>query len=131
MKSLCMRLVSGAVGFAQGDTPKDYYATMSKAKIAPCPAGAQVVDTFRFFESIEMLCLPVGDLVDSKGIEKDFFAYLGAEDIPITKTNNWHSLKEIVPNLLNDYPNNMHKVVSWWIKYKRDFSIKIMEQVNE
>jgi hypothetical protein len=131
MPGLSNSLYKPTPGFAQGDTPKDYYATMSKAKIAPCPAGAQVVDTFRFFESIEMLCLPVGDLVDSKGIEKDFFAYVGAEDIPITKTNNWHNLKEMVPNLLNDYPNNMHKVVSWWIKYKRDFSIKIMRQVNE
>jgi hypothetical protein len=131
MPGLPNSLYKPTPGFAQGDTPKDYYATMSKAKIAPCPAGAQVVDTFRFFESIEMLCLPVGDLVDSKGIEKDFFAYVGAEDIPITKTNNWHNLKEMVPNLINDYPNNMHKVVSWWIKYKRDFSIKIMRQVNE
>ena len=130
MPGLPNSLYKPTPGFAQGDTPKDYYATMSKAKIAPCPAGAQVVDTFRFFESIEMLCLPVGDLVDSKGIEKDFFAYVGAEDIPITKTNNWHNLKEMVPNLLNDYPNNMHKVVSWWIKYKRDLSIKVMEQVN-
>jgi hypothetical protein len=78
-----------------------------------------------------MLCLPIGDLVDSRGIEKDFFSYVGTEDVPITKTNNWHSLKDIVPNLLNGYPNNMHKVVCWWIKYKRDFSLKIMEQINE
>jgi hypothetical protein len=131
MPGLPNSLYKPTPGFAQGDTPKDYYATMSKAKISPCPAGAQVVDTFRLFESIEMLCLPVGDMVDSIGIEKDFFAYVGAADIPIIKTNNWHNLKEIVPNLLNDYPNNMHKVVCWWIKYKRDFSIKIMEQVNE
>ena len=131
MPSLQNSLYKPTEGFAQGDTPKDYYAAMSKAKIAPCPAGAQVIDTFRFFEAIEMLCLPVGDLVDSKGIEKDFFAYVGIEDVPVTKTNNWNNLKEIVPELLNDYPNNMHRVVCWWIKYKRDFSIKIMEQVNE
>jgi hypothetical protein len=24
----------------------------------------------------------------------------------------------------------MHDVVAWWIKYKRDLSIKIMRQVN-
>jgi hypothetical protein len=130
MPGLPNSLYKPTEGFAKGDAPKDYYAAISKARIAPCPAGAQVIDTFRFFESIEMLCLPIGDLVDSKGIEKDFFTYVGAEDIPIAKTNNWHNLEKLLPDLLIDYPRNMHQVVCWWIKYKRDFSIKIMRQIN-
>jgi hypothetical protein len=130
MPGLPNSLYKPTAGFAQGDAPKDYYAAISKSRIAPCPAGAQVIDTFRFFESIEMLCLPIGDLVDSKGVEKDFFTYVGAEDIPIIKTNNWHNLEKLLPELLIDYPRNMHQVVCWWIKYKRDFSIKIMRQIN-
>lgn len=130
MPGLPNSLYKPTEGFAKGDAPKDYYAAISKARIAPCPAGAQVIDTFRFFESIEMLCLPIGDLVDSKGIEKDFFTYVGAQDIPIAKTNNWHNLEKLLPDLLIDYPRNMHQVVCWWIKYKRDFSIKIMRQIN-
>ena len=37
----------------------------------------------------------------------------------------------LVPELLNNYPDNMHQAVSWWIKHKRDLGIKIMRQVNE
>ena len=48
MKSLPNALYRPTKGFAQGDTPKEYYKTLSKAKIAPAPAGAVVVDSFRF-----------------------------------------------------------------------------------
>lgn len=131
MPSLPNSLYRPTTGFAQGDTPKDYYATMSKAKIAPCPAGALVVDTFRFFEAIEMLALPIGDLVDSKGIKSDYFTYVEPKDLPIVKVDNWNNLKEMLPELLNNYPNNMHQVVCWWIKYKRDFGLRIMRDLHE
>ena len=131
ISSLQNALYKPTEGFAQGDTPKDYYKNLSMAKIAPCPAGAQVVDTFRFFEAIEMLALPIGDLIDSKGIENDYFHYIYQADMPIVKVKDWNTLSSIVPELINQYPANMHKVVCWWIKYKRDFGIKIMEQVNE
>jgi len=131
MPSLQNALYKPTEGFAQGDTPKDYYQHLSTARIAPCPAGAQVVDTFRFFEAIEMLALPIGDLIDSKGIESDYFHYIYQADMPIVKVKDWNILSGMVPELINQYPANMHKVVCWWIKYKRDFGIKIMEQVNE
>ena len=131
MPSLQNALYRPTEGFAQGDTPKDYYQHLSTARIAPCPAGAQVVDTFRFYEAIEMLALPIGDLIDSKGIENDYFHYVYQADTPIVKVKDWNTLSSIVPELIDQYPANMHKVVCWWIKYKRDFSIKIMEQVNE
>jgi hypothetical protein len=95
------------------------------------PAGAQVIDTFRFFESIEMLAMPIGDLVDSKGVEQDYFTFVYPNDLPIKKMNNWGKLNSVLPEILLEYPNNMHKIVSWWIKYKRDFSIEIMKDLHE
>lgn len=118
-------------GFAQGYSPKEYYSEMSKARIAPAPAGHVVVDSFRFFEAIEMLCLPVGDLKNSKNEKFDFFSFVCPSGVPVEKVYNWNKLKEIAPSLLQNYPNNMHTVVAWWIKYKRDLSFKIMEQINE
>ena len=76
MPNLPNALYKPTEGFAQGEQPKDYYRTLSKAKVAPAPAGAQVIDTFRFFEAIEMLALPVGDLVNSKGEMIDYFIYV-------------------------------------------------------
>ena len=118
-------------GFAQGEQPKDYYRTLSKARIAPAPAGAVVIDTFRFFEAIEMLALPIGDLIDSKGKMIDYFNYVYPAEIPINKVSDWNKLKELLPELIKNYPNNMHQVVCWWLKYKRDFSLKIMREVYE
>jgi hypothetical protein len=117
-------------GFAQGYSPKEYYKNMSKSKIVPCPAGHVVIDTFRFFEAIEMLCLPIGDLKDSKNQVFDFFNFISAY-VPVEKTDDWNNLKRMVPRLINEYPNNMHQVVSWWLRYKRDLGIKVMRQVNE
>jgi len=131
MESLPNAHYKPTAGFAQGQKPKDYYETLSKTKVAPCPAGAQVIDTFRFFESIEMLAMPIGDLIDSKGVEQDYFTFVYPDDLPIKKMNNWGELNSVLPGILLEYPNNMHKIVSWWIKYKRDFSIEIMKDLHE
>jgi hypothetical protein len=131
MPNLPNALYKPTKGFAQGEQPKDYYRTLSKARVAPAPAGAQVIDTFRFFEAIEMLALPVGDLIDSKGEIIDYFNYVYPAIIPIEKIKNWNQLQKMLPNLINNYPNNMHQVVCWWIKYKRDFSLKIMRDLYE
>ena len=118
-------------GFAQGGEPKDYYRALASSKIAPAPAGAATIDTFRFFEAIEMLCLPIADGIDSRGNARDFYKDVFGYDIPVEVVSNWGELKKLVPKLLDQYPKNMHNVVSWWIKYKRDLGIKIMRQVNE
>lgn len=118
-------------GFAQGDQPLDYYRTLASAKIAPAPSGAVVIDSFRFYEAIEMLCLPIADKIDPKGNSIDFYNFTFGYNIPVSQVSNWSELNNLVPELLSDYPKNMHKVVSWWIKYKRDLGIKIMRQINE
>lgn len=123
-------LFKPTAGFAQGDKPVDYYRTLASAKIAPAPSGAIVIDSFRFFEAIEMLCLPIADRIDSNGKNLDFYNYLFGYDIPVAYVSNWFELHKLTPELLNQYPQNMHKVVAWWIKYKRDLGIKIVRQVN-
>ena len=117
-------------GFAQGLKPKTYYDKMITSKIVPCPSGQVVIDSFRFYEAIEMLCLPVADGIDSKGNPINYYGSLFEDEIPTTTLEDWHQLPNILPELLNNYPNNMHKIVCWWIKYKRDLGIKLMRQVN-
>jgi hypothetical protein len=117
-------------GFAQGDPPKEYYHKLASAKVAPAPSGAQVIDSFRFFEALEMLTLPVGDRKDSQGREMNFYEYIYGKTIPIQMTHDWNQLPNIMIEIMNDYPTNMHKAVCWWLKYKRDFAFKIMEHLN-
>ncbi len=117
-------------GFSLGDKPKDYYAKLSSAKIAPCPSGAAVIDTFRFFESIELLTLPIADKLDPSMKETKFYMKMFGPEFPVQSVDNWNNIEKLLPELLDNYPNNMHRVVGWWIKYKRDLGIKIMEQLN-
>lgn len=130
MPTLKNSLYGPTAGFSQGDKPKDYYAKLASAKIAPCPSGAAVIDTFRFFESIELLTLPVADTLDPKGIQTDFYKDMFGINLPFKYVSNWNELNKLVPELLDRYPNNMHQVVCWWIKQKRDLGIKIMRQIN-
>jgi len=117
-------------GFSLGDKPKDYYAKLSSAKIAPCPSGAAVIDTFRFFESIELLTLPIADKLDPSMTETKFYMKMFGPEFPVQSVDNWNNIEKLITELLDNYPNNMHRVVGWWIKYKRDLGIKIMEQLN-
>lgn len=130
IKDMPNTLYKPTKGFAQGDGPKDYYSFLSKARIAPAPAGVAVIDSFRFFEAIEMLCLPIADGIDSQGREINFYKSIFGNNFPVEKVLDWNEIKKMVPLMLQEYPKNMHKVVAWWIKYKRDLSIKLMEQIN-
>ena len=114
-------------GFAQGDPPNEYYQNMAAAKVVPAPSGAAVIDNFRFFEALEMLALPIGDLKQANGRETNFYEYVYGKTIPVPLTHDWQQLGKIISEIMNDYPANMHKAVCWWIKYKRDFANKIME----
>ena len=117
-------------GFAEGLKPKEYYNKMFMSKIVPCPSGAEIIDSFRFYEAIEMLCLPVADRIDAKGNTMNYYSFLFEINLPIKTMDNWNLLPNIIPELLSNYLNKMHEIVCWWIKYKRDLGIKLMRQVN-
>ena len=130
MPTLNNSLYGPTKGFSLGDKPKDYYAKLASAKIAPCPSGAAVIDTFRFYEAIELLTLPIADKLDPSMTETKFYMKMFGPEFPVESVDNWNNIQKLIPNLLENYPNNMHIVVSWWIKYKRDLGIKIMRQIN-
>ena len=117
-------------GFAEGLKPKQYYDKMSLSKIVPCPSGAMIIDSFRFYEAIEMLCLPIGDKLDSKMQNTDFFNFVFEDNHRIKTFENWRHLPDLLPELLNNYTSEMHQIVCWWIKYKRDLFIELIRQVN-
>jgi hypothetical protein len=125
-------LFNPTAGFTQGYQPAEYYRHLLESKIIPAPAGALTIDSFRFYEALEMLALPIGDLKNYFGTEHNFWDFTFEQDTAfIPKTNNWQELPGIIEKGISDYPANMHRAVSWWIKYKRDFAYKIMEQINE
>lgn len=130
MESIPNSFYGPTAGFAQGLKPKNYYDKMHISKIIPCPSGQVVIDSFRFYEAIEMLCLPVADAIDSKGNATNYYNFIFDDNMPVKTIDNWNLLQNMIPDLLSNYPNNMHQVVCWWIKYKRDLGIKLMRQIN-
>ena len=118
-------------GFTQGDTPDVYYSQMIKSKFIPCPSGIVVLDSFRFYEALELLCYPIIDSITPKGEKPNYFGSLFNQTMPIIAINSWEELPSLVVNLDSNYPHNMHKAVSWWIKFKRDLFNSIMEDINE
>jgi hypothetical protein len=130
MPNLKNSLFNPTEGFTQGYGPEEYYRLLSQSKIVPCPAGVASIDSFRFFEAIEMMAIPIGDTKNSSDEPFDFWTFVFGEN-DIIKTDNWNTLPKIVRRTLSNYPANLHQIVSWWVKYKRDFANKIMEQINE
>jgi hypothetical protein len=118
-------------GFTQGDTPDIYYSNMSRSKFVPCPSGIVVLDSFRFYEALELLCYPIVDTTTPKDEKPSYFGSLFNQTMPIVAVNYWEDLPSLMVNLDSNYPNNMHQAVSWWIKFKRDLFNKIMEDINE
>jgi len=123
-------LLNPTPGFTQGYEQKEYLQHFVESKLAPAPAGTATIDSFRFYEALEMLCLPIGDTKSSKGEQYDFWDFTFSQTVPVPKTQNWNELGILIEEALTNYPANMHKAVSWWIRYKRDFAYKIMEEVN-
>jgi len=117
-------------GFMQGYSPEEYYRHMAESRISPAPAGNITIDSFRFYEALEMLSIPIGDMLNSSENYYDFYGHL-FKDLPIKRTESWRKLPAICSKILEKPSENLHEAVAWWIKYKRDFRYKIMEQLNE
>lgn len=115
-------------GFTQGEPHKDYYEHMLDSKIAPCPSGAVIPDSFRLFEALECMTIPIADERTPDGTVMEYWDWLFNEATPFPHITNWDRLFGLVPELLEDYPRNIHQITAWYIKYKRDFKYKLLEQ---
>ncbi len=117
-------------GFTQGEAPADYYKHMTSAKIAPAPSGAVIPDSFRLFEALECMAIPVADEVSPTKAMPGYWDWLFGDITPLPKITEWDRVFGLFPELLEEWPHNMHKVTAWYIWYKRNFALKVMEQYN-
>lgn len=117
-------------GFTQGETKEEYYADMCDAKITPCPSGAVIPDSFRLFESLECMAIPIADQKTPDGEILEYWDWMFGEISPLPRTTNWVPLPEFVDKILEEYPANLHQITAWWIMYKRKFKFKVLDQLN-
>jgi hypothetical protein len=121
-------------GFTQGyDDYHTYYKKLASSKIAPCPSGPNTPDTFRSYEALEAMSLPI---LDSKtiydGESTDYWTKLFGEDppFPIIR-DDWESLNGYTHGILEDWHIHINKAVSWWIAKKREYAYNLVTDLNK
>ncbi len=101
--------------FATGVSRTEYLRALAAAKVAPCPSGPGMCDTFRVWESLQVGCLPVVE----EGCPAYDGGYWGQLGVPFPVVGNWDEFPGLLPELLNGWPANSNRVQAWWSGYKR------------
>lgn len=117
-------------GFTQGMPHQEYYQKMARAKVVPCPSGAVVPDSFRLFEALECMAIPIADEVNPSGTIHGYWDWLFNQTTPFPKIVHWHEVNDKIQESLQNYDSLVQKQTCWWLKYKRDFKLTIKEQLN-
>lgn len=123
-------LLNRTRGFTQGMNPNEYYQAMTGAKIAPCPSGAVIPDSFRLFEALQCMAVPIADETNPAGDISLYWDWLFGCPVPFPKLTEWDRLYGLIDETLDGYPSINHRITAWWINYKRDFAYKVMGQLN-
>jgi hypothetical protein len=118
-------------GFTQGYEPKEYYIRMADAGVSPCPSGAVIPDSFRLFEALEMMSIPIADTKTPNGKVTPYWDWLFGEIVPFYCVDDFDRLVPLINEINQDYCNIIHKITCWWINWKREFAYKIMRQLND
>lgn len=123
-------LVNRTRGFTQGVSHEVYYKDMARSKVAPAPSGAVIPDSFRLFEALECMSVPLADEVNPSGTINEYWNWLFGEETPFPKYSSSDRIVGLIHETLNNWNEIVQEQTCWWIKYKRDFKLKIKEQLN-
>lgn len=120
-------------GFTQGVAPAEYYKRMANAKIIPCPSGPETPDTFRSYEALQAMALPILDTrTPHDGQATAYWQVLFGENPPIPQiTDNWESLFGYSTDILEKWPYHINRAVAWWIAQKRKYAYDLIKDLDE
>ena len=123
-------LLNETKGFTQGIERGQYLKEMASAKIAPCPSGPCIQDTFRLYEALEAGVIPIADAKTPTMTEYDgFWTYLFASDPPFPVIHDWDTLPALVDDILPSWKHESNKVFSWWQMEKRSTAYKLARDI--
>lgn len=123
-------IINRTHGFTQGVPHEEYYSQMSRAKVVPCPSGAVIPDSFRLFEALESMAVPLADEVNPTGTINGYWDWLFGETVPFPKYVSADRLVGLTHETLDDWNRLVQKQTCWWILYKRNFKLKLQEQLK-
>ena len=117
-------------GFSKGVPPWCYARDMLAAKVAPCPSGAVSVDSFRVWEALEAGAVPIVDTVSPVDGETTYWGRLFSEPVPFPVYSGAAFLPSLIDEVLNDWPAVANRVQAFWMRYKRQLSIWLREDIE-
>lgn len=112
-------------GFTQGLDHQEYAALLSSARVIPCPAGPQSVDSFRVWESLEAGAIPVADGQRPGVDDSSLWGKVLGGRAPFPVVDEW----EDFPDLLF-YEGQRSRLSAWWAGWKRDWCQRIGSTIH-
>lgn len=122
--------VHATQGFTQGLPHEEYYRRLAKSKIAPAPSGPETPDSFRLFEALESMSIPIADEQNpSKSID-GYWDWLFDDLPPFPKIKSYDNLSNYFQLELEAWPTNVIRQTAWWINWKRKFAHEVCDYFN-
>jgi len=109
-------------GYHQGISLGEYYRTLCRAKIVPCPSGPFSQDAARPWDALEAGCLPILDDLSPARMTPGFWKYLLGEAHPFPVITEWSTLPSLIGELEKDWEEQFVMCRAWWEAYKARFS---------
>lgn len=118
-------------GFTKGESPEDYFDHMAHAKLAPCPSGAVIPDSFRFAEALEAGCVPLVDATGPNNKLKNYWQFVfGVDNLPFPIIQDWKDLPGHMQYHLDVYPQTNNRCYAWWQQYKRQMVYNLNDDLH-
>lgn len=114
-------------GFTQGVDPAEYVRCMMLTKTAPAPSGAVCPDSFRVWEALEAHAVPVVDGLSPTYDSSGFWSWMNSM-FPVY--SGMAGLLGAIEDVLTDYPNYGNHVAARWMRYKRQLSHWLVEDLE-
>ena len=122
-------------GFLQGIAPDEYYASLLRAKVVPCPSGPVELSTARIFEAIECGCVPVVDGRTpypeyANAAKPGYWEWFFDGPVPFPVIYDWNAFNSTMQVILSDFSTHQGRCYKWWVAYKQHFQARVMTDVN-
>ncbi len=119
----------GATKESRQMPPSEYHAVLEDTVFAPCPMGNAMLETWRFYESLEAGCIPI---VEVRPWMHYHERLLGPHPIPTVYY--WTQAESLIEKLCKE-PNELQalqqRVLNWWTKCKESNQFTINRFISE
>lgn len=111
--------------FAGGLDQTTYLRQLASAKVVLAPSGPVSPDSFRLWEALEAVALP---LVDARASHYDvdgYWPWLLEQDPPFPIIEDWDTVGDVVDDALAGWPANAVRAAAWWQQHKRRLGLRL------